>query len=180
MKASRLAYRLRQFWDACFAAPSQEGLDRARRLLNPSLFELFKRMQPSEQAHSLKVMQVVEQASLGMPGEARIDLLVAALLHDVGKTRYPLTVWERAWVVVGRAFTPALARRWADGKPSGWGRAFVVAERHPEWGAQMAAQAGASPVTVALIRRHQEAVPSEAGADIDPLLRLLQSADQEL
>jgi hypothetical protein len=63
---------------------------------------------------------------------------------------------------------------------SGWRRAFVVAVQHPQWGADLAAKAGASPLAVALIRRHQEQQGSLGEADAgseDSLLARLQSVD---
>jgi hypothetical protein len=59
-------------------------------------------------------------------------------------------------------------------------RAFVVAERHPGWGAEMVAEAGASRMVVALIRRHQDdldGLRGQGSALEQELLRKLQSVD---
>lgn len=61
-----------------------------------------------------------------------------------------------------------------------WRRAFVVARQHPSWGAQMATEAGATPLTVSLIRRHQDVLLKGSEDFEDRMLRLLQSADHEL
>ncbi len=130
-------------------------------------------MQPSEQAHSLKVFH-----SLVRYGEDNVDLLQAALLHDVGKSLYPLRLWDRAWIVLAKAVFPVHARRWGKGPASGWRRALVVAEQHPEWGARLAEEAGASPRVVTLIRRHQEPTSDVMSInDIDHLLHMLQAFD---
>jgi hypothetical protein len=115
--------------------------------------DLFYQMQPGEQAHSLEIYE-----QLLAQGETSPDLLAAALLHDVGKTRYPLQSWERAEIVIAKKLLPKRARQWGLGTPAGWKRPFVVAERHPEWGADMAAQAGASEMTVQLVLRHQDKI----------------------
>jgi len=104
----------------------------------------------------------------------------------VGKIRLPLSPWERALVVLIRLFCIRFVHRW--GRFSGedlkdlprWRRAFVVAENHPDWGAAYAAAAGASPLAVALIRRHQEKAPENPGSNDsreDLLLGILQTVD---
>jgi len=147
----RMIYRLRQLWETLHARPTAPDLALAQGVLAPALIALFLRLQPSEQAHSLRILgRLLEQ------GENHPDLLAAALLHDVGKSRYPLQVWDRIVIVVGKAVLPKQARFWGQGQPRGWRRAFVIAEQHPVWGAEMAGGAGASPLTVSLIRNHQE------------------------
>jgi len=180
MKVQRILYRMRQFWSALFAAPSLEDLKTVDSLLSPEQRALFQQMQPSEQAHSIQVMHAVLHTINGRAGERRQDLLAAALLHDVGKIRYPLRIWERILIVLGRAFTPEQVKRWGEGEANGWRRAFVVAARHPEWGAQMAAAAGVSPLTEALIRWHQKQLLSHQRDSQDEDLYILQSADHEL
>lgn len=174
----RIAYRARQFWHALFAKPKPGELALARAALPVSLMELFDQLQPGEQAHSLKIYrQLVEQ------GETQPDLLVAALLHDVGKSRYKLHIWDRVLIVVARAAFPQQVKTWGRGNPTGWQRAFVIAEQHPTWGAQMAAQAGASPLTVSIIRRHQDpslVVPNKAHPLFeDQLLNQLKILDED-
>ena len=180
MIASRLLYRVRQFWHALRAAPSDKELDDVRSLLNPGQMTLFRGMQSSEQAHSIQVMQAVFRTGADQLGERRTDVLRAALLHDVGKNCYPLRIWERVLIVLTGAFAPALIERWGEGEVMSWRRTFVVARQHPSWGAQMAAEAGASELTVALIRRHQDAFLRNGEDFEDRMLRLLQSADHEL
>lgn len=148
----RVAYRATQFWKAITAVPDRPGFELAESILSPALQAEFLKMQPSEIHHSLEIVRALLAA-----GESNPDLLVAALLHDLGKCRTPLRAWERAIVVVGKRFFPAACHRWGNsGELRGWKRMFVVTEQHPAWGAEMAGQAGASPLTVRLIRRHHE------------------------
>jgi len=177
-----LFYRIRQFWAALTADPTENDLKRVEQVLSPPLMELFLRQQPSEQLHSLSVYD-----QLAAQGENSPDLQVAALLHDCGKSLYPLTAMERAIVVMGQFFAPRRAKRWGMGSPHGWRRPFVVAAQHPAWGAEMASTAGASLLTVSLIRRHQErsALNSKHGGrghenrTEDQLLEKLQRVDNE-
>ncbi len=93
-------------------------------------------------------------------GENQPELMVAALLHDVGKLRYRLNPLERAVVVLAKAVMPKSVHRWGIAPASSldglnrWRKAFVVAEQHPHWGAELSRQAGASSLTEALIRNH--------------------------
>ena len=169
-----MAYRARQFWGALAANPSPAGLERAAELLNRGQLELFLQLQPSEQAHALQVMGHLEAK-----GENHPDLLVAALLHDVGKVRYPLRLWERILIVLGSAFFLHKARTWGEGPPRGLRRAFVIAEKHPIWGAEMALAQGVSPLAANLVRRHQETGPLDSSVLEDQLLAALQTADNE-
>ena len=177
MSVARLLYRTRQFWQALWWAPAREDLDRLQSLLSPGMMALFHQLQPGEQAHSLLVWRrLVDQ------GERDPDLLAAALLHDAGKSRVPLQVWERVLIVLLKAFFPGLAEHWGAGAAKGWRRALVVAAQHPAWGAEMARRAGASARTQELIRRHQEKLPHEEtqpGSLEVRLLRKLQAVDDE-
>lgn len=175
---ARLFYRVRQFWNTVTANPSQELLDETAEVLSPQLLQLFQRMQPAEQKHSLNVYK-----KLCTAGETNRDLLIAALLHDVGKIKFPLHVWERVEIVLLKKLAPGKAAAWGTLQPVGWRKPFAVALKHPDWGADLAEQAGASPLTVSLIRRHQEKDELDSAAIAnDPekrLLRQLQIYDNE-
>ena len=164
-------YRVRQFASALVAQWRPGAIDErpAAEVLSPAELALFRRMSPDERRHSLAVLARVRAAGHGDPA-----LLAAALLHDAGKTRVRLYVWERPWPVLARAWRPELAARWGCGEPRGWRRPFVVAAQHPAWGAEMAAAAGARPATVALIAAHQS-----HGAGAPEGSAALQAADDE-
>jgi HD domain len=172
MNVGDYAYRARQLWNALQAAPSQQDLDEVRAILSLGEMELFERMQPGEQAHSIAVMR-----RLQVQPDVEQDLVVAALLHDVGKSLYPLRVWERVMIVLVGAISPARLARWGKGEPHGWRRPFVVAMQHPAWGADLAARNGASPLAVELIRQHQNYLHVQAVYSTETLLRKLQAAD---
>lgn len=150
------SYRFRQFWNALTAVPTQTDIERISEYLSPSLTMLFDKMQANEKAHSIMIFK-----DLLNENEENKDLLVAALLHDVGKSIYPLNVFERAAIVIGNALFPNQTIKWGKGQPRGWKRPFVIASRHPEWGAQLAASAGASKTTVEIIRNHHKSIIPE-------------------
>ena len=183
MNADRILYRTRQFWQALGSIPTSEDLTLVRTLLTKSQTAIFTQMQNSEQAHAVLVLRTLLDQH-----EDDQDLLVAALLHDVGKSRFPLSLWERVVVVLAKKICPGCVQRWGerdseeDQKPHGWRRAFMIAVRHPAWGAEMAAEAGCSQLTINLIGRHQEKIPVFQENDLskeDTLLLKLQAADDE-
>jgi hypothetical protein len=170
----RLPYRLRQLRHNLVAGPLPAAAhDEIAGLLTGPERDLFARYSPADQWHALRVLHMLRDAGYNHP-----DLLAAALLHDVGKTRYPLSVWDRVVIVVGQGLLGRRTERWGDGEPRGWRRPFVVRAQHPAWGAGMAAAAGTRPGVVALIRRHQEKPVSGTG-DQEILLRQLQWADDQ-
>jgi len=176
LTVARITYRLYQFWQAVTARPTAADLDQARQTLNPAQMALFGRLQASEQAHAANVL-----GRLAAQGETQPDLLAAALLHDVGKLRAPLHLWERVIIVLGQAFFPARVKQWgaAEQPQAGWRRAFIVARQHPAWGADLAREAGVSPLAEALIRRHQDLLPAAPTSLEDRLLARLQAVDDE-
>lgn len=167
-------YRLRQLRDNMKAGPL---LPAARREIATVLSEteglLFDRFSHADQHHSYRVFQLLQDAGFNHP-----DLLVAAVLHDIGKTCYPLSVWDRMLIVVGEKIAPARAAQWGDGSLDSWKRPFVVRSHHPAWGAEMAAAAGSSPGAVDLIRRHQARIEPERKEE-EPWLAHLQWADDQ-
>jgi hypothetical protein len=170
-------YRVRQFFRALTARVLEEELKQAAGILTPASLALFRSMATQDQRHGLDVCAALQRA-----GHSDPDLLAASLLHDVGKSAGQLFAWHRAIIVLLGRFGPCLLARLSRGEPDGWRRPFVIHARHPEVGARWAQEAGCRPLTVALIRRHEEPVSScrsEGGLfqSEDELLAALQAAD---
>lgn len=168
-----IARRLRQGLLALTAHTRPVDFDTAAQVLAPELMRLFRRMRRSEQQHSLRVMH-----TLRAQGHTHPDLLTAALLHDCGKSRYPLTIFGRTLAALAWRFLPERTARWAQGGPRGWRRPFAIAAQHPAWSAEDMLAAGASPLAVALARRHQEPFEGEPQDEEERLLVLLRAADR--
>jgi len=183
MKLSRITYRITQFWNALRTRPASTDLEWALSKLSTAQIDLFTQLHRSEQVHSISVLKKIVQNEHANFDEDDQAIIVAALLHDVGKTLYPLAIWERVLVVLSKTLFPKQVRQWGRGQPTGWRRAFVIAEQHPEWGAQLVARTDASPLTVELIRLHQSPNPentdNHANARLGNLLLRLQVADKD-
>jgi hypothetical protein len=142
------------------------------RYLSPPLQRLFDRLAVADQRHSLDVLYALQEK-----GYNDRDLLAAALLHDVGKVGVNLYLWQRVVIVLLQATWPALLEQLAWGDPANWHYAFYLQREHPEIGARLAQEAGARPLTVELIRRHQVPLRQPGRYLEDKLLRALQEAD---
>jgi hypothetical protein len=178
VRRSRLQHRVSQFSRAfvgalCPVDVAYAGVRLGAGPRGADLLALFSRMPRPEQHHGVHLCRMLEKQGL-----IDSDLLIAALLHDVGKLVAPPRLWERVLVVLAERFAPRLTADWAELptgeiKRAGLRRGFIVRRHHPAWGADIAAQAGASPRTTAWIRQHHDAVA--AG---DRLLLALQDADE--
>lgn len=167
-------HRLRQGFKALLSFSKPVDFDLAADYLRPDQMALFQRMRRSEQLHSLNVLRaLINQNDSIIP-----DLCVAALLHDVGKSRFPLTISEKSLAVIIRAILPGLYRHWSQGSPNvWWQRAFVVTEQHPAWSAEMVAATGASDRALWLIRHHADSIDIHTGHPHAHLLKRFQEAD---
>ncbi|MBE9506992.1 MAG: HD domain-containing protein [Chloroflexi bacterium] len=164
-------YRVGQFLRALTDRVADGEVEQATSALTPEARALFRRQAAQDQRHALAVYRALRQA-----GHTNPHLLAAALLHDAGKAAARLPAWQRAIVVLLERFAPRLLARLSQGESQFWNRPFVVHAQHPEAGARWAQEAGCSPLTAALIRRHQDQLASRQTEE-DQLLAALQAAD---
>ncbi len=167
-----MRYRIKQGLRALVAFARPVDMETARCHLAPPLMSLFLQMRRSEQQHSLAVLRTLHAA-----GHVEPDLMAAALLHDVGKSRAPFHLWDRVLVVLVKAACPRCAARWGKGPPVGWRRPFAVAVQHAEWGAEMLRAAGAPARVVQLVARHDRFRGAPTN-ETERLVAALRAADE--
>jgi len=171
----RAFYRVWQFWKTLTGTLSPGDWSEIRLTLNPNEIALFERMGRADQAHCFRVMKALQADGYVDP-----SLLAAALLHDSGKGIHPLRFWERPMPVLAKFLLREETQTLGTDSPSGWRRSLAIAKQHPVWGAEIAARAGASSLTVWLIRHHQNThPPHHEHPDAKRFLSYLKKADNQ-
>ncbi len=168
--------RLRQGVRALIAlifAPSVD-YDAVARALTLSQVALFKRLQRAEQLHSLRVLRaVLAQDTVTPPA-----LAVAALLHDIGKVRYPVGLIGKMLPVLVKRISPRLVRRLSDGNPENrFIRPFVVYLHHPAWSSELITKDGGSPDAAWLAAHHADDADRWRNHPLYAQILRLQAAD---
>jgi hypothetical protein len=130
--------------------------------VTPTQLEVFDAMHVADQRHGLDVV-----ATLRADGATDPDLLLAGLLHDAGKG--DTGVWPRVAFSLGQHYGAWVWR--AAGVVPGWSASLGRLHDHAETSAAIAARAGCSERTVALIRHQDAPIDPDAG-------RRLQLADE--
>ncbi|MGQ9571600.1 MAG: HD domain-containing protein [Dehalococcoidia bacterium] len=164
MSLARTAYRLRQFLASLGARPSPQEQQVVLDHLSQRQQQLFYSMTARDRRHCLDVFHALRRG-----GCEDAELLLAALLHDVGKG--PVRLWHRGAYVLLSAVCPRRLTRLAQPQGRGWRRALASLHDHAARSAALAEQAGAPATVVELIRHHQRTDAS------DSRLALLRAAD---
>lgn len=123
--------------------------------LNEGEQSLWHRMSNPDRRHAVGVARAVV-ATLGpAPNEDSLrEVVAAALLHDVGKVTSGLGTWARVGAtLVWLALDDQVATRWASSDHR-LARRLGQYHLHPELGANLLADAGSHPLTVAWAREH--------------------------
>lgn len=157
MLIGRAPYRIGQLGRALVPWVPQRDRALAAAFLTPAQLAAFLAMTPTDQRHAVRVAR-----TLLAEGWRDLDLLIAALLHDLGKVdpcglgrvRLPHRVGK---VLLSRC-APVYWQR-ASARPlRGPLRGYYLLRYHPRLGADWAARLGVSARACALIAAHQDDV----------------------
>ena len=171
---NKVWYRLTQFWLDLFPhALTPNEWEQIRNQLSHSEFGLFQNYSKSDQYHAYRVFQMLRTANYLFD-----DLLTAALLHDIGKSKYQISILDRVWPVVIKKIWPSKYHQWGADEDVRWKRPFIIKQQHAKWGADMVRAVGGSEEAIALIRRHQDPI-EKIESEEDALLQKLQWADNQ-
>lgn len=166
--------RLAQGLRALFAFATPPDLALAQLYLSDCEFAAFRAMSRSEQLHSLNVLRMALAAAPNPPRA----LTAAALLHDVGKSRRRLAVWQKTLVVLAQSMAPRLCQRLSrEESPSAWRIPFIVQRHHPEWGGEILRACGSDSQLIWLVENHQADADAHQAHPAYALLKQLQASD---
>ncbi|MFA6942072.1 MAG: HDIG domain-containing metalloprotein [Clostridiaceae bacterium] len=87
--------RIRQFLIYLFSSLSCQDIEYIDKKLDNNIKYVFLKLSKYEKKHSILVAQAVEKEFKNDP-----DLVVAALLHDIGKTKYHINITQKSLLVV--------------------------------------------------------------------------------
>ena len=162
--ASWWASKARQFRSHVRARVGADERAGLAAWLTPAQLALFDSMHVADRRHGLDVA-----ATLRADGVTEHDVLLAGLLHDAGKG--DTGVWPRVAFSLGQRYGRWM---WRVARiVPGWGAALQRLEGHAASSAELAAAAGCSTRTVALIRDQDAPRDAEFGE----LLRLADEAN---
>lgn len=138
-------------------------------LLTPEQRARFEAMPAFDQQHLCRVAN-----HLRAQGVTDRDVLLAGLLHDIGKAdrHAHVRLTDRVAKVLLKRVSPGTLKQVAASYPNGRFSGLALTVLHPEIGAEMARQMGCSERTCWLIRHHED--ERDLG---DPDLERLKAAD---
>ena len=153
----RARYRVYQFTRGLRPHLSAREIGEARARLSPMEFALFLNAQPRDRRHSMDLYALLNRDG------ASEEMLVAALVHDVGKGQ--IATWHRiAFVVLG-----PLGGLLASREGARWRRVLWRLRAHAEIGAEMLRRAGSSHRVMEIVEAHTHLRSSDA--EIEAFIR---------
>jgi len=166
---ARWVDRIRQGLLALRPRPEPDEERFTRQWLTREQRAAFASLSAHDRAHLVRVARTIARRA---PDQR--DLIVAALLHDLGKTdgRHRVRLVDRVIKVLLERGSPRLLHWLARPEPSRLRAGIALAVHHPALGAARAAELGCSDRVVWLIKHHEDSTID------DPELRLLADVDQ--
>jgi predicted HD phosphohydrolase len=151
-----MLHRVRQTIALIFLNSDETCSELIDTYLTPDQASAFRHLSRHDQAHLCRVCEKV--IASGVPSE---DLVVAALLHDIGKVspRGKVRLPDRVAKVVLSKIAPGFLTRLARQPVPTWREGLSLAAHHAELGSQRASAIGCSDRVCWLIAHHEDQPP---------------------
>lgn len=166
--------RIKQFFWAIFSRMTAKDRDYVNSHLNLMEQTLFYHLDPITQKHSVRVAKTCEKLfdQLRLDEQQRLNresLIKGALLHDIGKVNFRISLSERVIMVMANALAPQVVKKYAyldyDSPLSWWHRMCHSYLYHGELGWEVARTITTiDSITLQLIRHHhspEHKIPAE-------------------
>ena len=161
-------YRVHQFVNTIFPLINASEITWALDNLPPEAGSLFLKQSLPEQRHALDVAKSLMKEESNISVLNFQNLLVAALLHDCGKSKVCNRLWHRVFIVLMQKMPQSIWFQLERGHTV-FATPLKTASQHAIWGGNMARGAGLNPTICLLIQEHHSP-KTELG-------RILESAD---
>lgn len=161
-------YRVHQFIKTIFSGINPSEIKWALDNLPPEARLLFLKQSRSDQRHAIDVAQSLLKEKNTLSRTDFQNLLIAALLHDSGKSKVCNRLWHQVFIVLMQKMPPSLWSR-LERSHSFFAAPLRTASQHAAWGCNLAQRAGLNPEICLLIYEHHNPT-TELG-------RLLKMAD---
>jgi len=102
-------YRIKQFYWSIISGVNEKDLQYVKNNLYENEYKLFLKLSRQEQYHSIKVAKDIEKECLDKEIDSK-ELIMIALLHDIGKTYKKLNVFNKSIMVLADKITKGKIR----------------------------------------------------------------------
>lgn len=103
--------RIRQFLLCIFSSLGSQDLEYIDKKLDNNIKYIFLKLSKYEKKHSILVARAVEKQFKNDP-----DLVKAALLHDIGKTKYHINIIQKSLLVLFDLLTKGKLKKITENK----------------------------------------------------------------
>jgi HD-like signal output (HDOD) protein len=152
-----MLYRLKQLFKALFAKVELHEYSWLESVLTPAELTLFCKQTLAEQRHALDVAIDIlnHKAEIEKAYGTNVyqDLLLAALLHDCGKSLIKLHLWQRI-IIATAGYLPNKLREKIANHNIFLNKTLVIYKQHPAWGKWLASKAKMNENIQKLILNH--------------------------
>ncbi|MGI6119340.1 MAG: HD domain-containing protein [Desulfosporosinus sp.] len=146
-------YRMHQFIKLLNPHIDSSEITWALKCLPSEAHSLFLKQSPSEQRHALDVAKSIMKEKNTLSLLNFQNLLIAALLHDCGKSKVSIRLWHRVFVVLMQKMPQSIWSR-LERSHTIFAVPLRTASQHAVWGGNLAKRAGLNPTICRLIYEH--------------------------